>query len=140
MRALRPFLLATDLGFVAYWAVTSIHLIPAPFLFKDYSNPLLMAWNWSLLPLDLCISATGLASVGLYRTGSPAWSALALVSLTLTSCSGLQALAFWAIRADLDLAWWAPNLFLLIYPLVFIPRLLAGDTGRIGRSQADGAT
>ncbi len=133
MRTLKPFLLATDLGFIAYWAVTSFPLIPLSYLFKDYADPLLVAWNWSFLPLDICISATGLASMGLYRKGCPSWSALALVSLALTVCSGLQALAFWAIRADLALAWWAPNLFLVIYPLFFIPRLLFGGEGRIGR-------
>jgi hypothetical protein len=44
-----------------------------------------------------------------------------LISSVLTSCSGLQAVAFWALRGDFDVIWWAPNLFLLLYPLVFLP-------------------
>jgi hypothetical protein len=52
------------------------------------------------------------------------WHQLALISLVLTFCSGLQAIAFWIIRGDFDLTWWLPNLFLLIYPLFFIPRLI----------------
>jgi len=36
------------------------HVIPESYLFKDYDNPILQAWNWSFLPLDLCISFTDL--------------------------------------------------------------------------------
>ncbi len=123
MRALRPFFLATDLGFVAYWAVTLLGLIPPALLFKDYHDPLLVAWNWSFLPLDLLVSATGLASLALERRGDPRWRQLALLSLALTFCSGLQAIAFWAIRGDVDAAWWLANGYLLLYPLPFIARL-----------------
>jgi hypothetical protein len=51
-----------------------------------------------------------------------------VVSLTLTMCSGLQALAFRALRADFDPLWWMPNLFLLLYPLFFIPTILREGT------------
>jgi hypothetical protein len=46
--------------------------------------------------------------------------ALALVSLVLTSCAGLQAVSF-CIRGEFDPAWWIPNLFLLLHPLYFVP-------------------
>ncbi len=121
---LKPFFLTVDVGFILYWAVTLLHLIPEAYLFKDYDNPILAAWNWSFLPLDLFISATGLTSLYLLKRGNPIWRNLALVSLVLTFCSGLQALAFWALRADFDVAWWLPNAFLLLYPLFFIPKLL----------------
>ena len=104
--------------------VTLLHLIPEAYLFKDYNDPILAAWNWSFLPLDLFISITGPGSLYLMRQGNPMWRSLALISLVLTSCSGLQALAFWTLRADFDLVWWLPNLFLLLYPLFFIPTLL----------------
>jgi hypothetical protein len=52
------------------------------------------------------------------------WRDLALISLVLTSVSGLQAVAFWAMRGGFDPVWWIPNGFLLTYPLFFIPRLL----------------
>jgi hypothetical protein len=124
MRALKPFFLATDIGFIIYWLITLLGLIPAAYLFKGYHDPLLVAWNWSFLPLDLLVSASGLGSLLLERQGNPRWRELALVSLVLTSCSGLQAVAFWTLRADFDLTWWLPNLYLLIYPLAFIPRFL----------------
>lgn len=127
MRLLKPFFLVTDLGFIFYWLITLLGLIPASYLFKDYHDPLLVAWNWSFLPLDLLISASGLGSLAMGRRGDSRWRGLALASLVLTFCSGLQALAFWSLRADFDPAWWAPNLYLLIYPLAFIPRFLRGE-------------
>jgi hypothetical protein len=122
-RLLRPLFLVVDLGFIAYWAITLAGVIPAEYLFKDYDDPILQAWNWSFLPLDLGISATGLAALRRARTGR-AWRSLAIVSLVLTPCSGLMAVSFWALRGDFDPAWWAPNLFLLLYPLFYLPRLM----------------
>lgn len=112
-----------DVGFVAYWGITLAGVIPSEYLFKDYENPILQAWNWSFLPLDLLISASGLTSVALARRRRT-WRPWALISLVLTVCSGLQAIAFWVLRADFDPSWWAPNLLLLLYPLAFIPRLI----------------
>ncbi|MBU7592546.1 hypothetical protein FVO58_08315 [Metabacillus halosaccharovorans] len=110
-----------------YWIVTLLHIIPNEYLFKDYNNPILSAWNWSFLPLDLLISFTGLTSLYAYKKGNPNWIKLALISLVLTSCSGLQAIAFWTLRSDFDLSWWIPNLYLLIYPLFFIPKFFKND-------------
>jgi Family of unknown function (DUF5360) len=124
MEKLKPWFLAVDIGFIAYWLITLLHLIPGEYLFQDYNNPILVAWNWSFLPLDLFISATGLSSLYLWRKQNPAWAPLALISLVLTSCSGLQAIAFWIIRRDFDPLWWGPNLILLVYPLFFIPGIL----------------
>lgn len=124
MRALKPFLLFTDIGFIVYWLITALHLIPAQYLFNDYTNPILVAWNWSFLPLDLLISATGLSSLYLAQRGDRRWRDLALISLVLTFCSGLMALVFWALRADYDPSWWVPNLYLLLYPLAFLPSML----------------
>jgi hypothetical protein len=125
-RLLRPLFVLVDLGFVSYWLITLLHLIPAAWAFKDYENPILAAWNWSFLPLDLCVSATGLGSLRWLQRKNPAWSRLALLSLALTFCSGLQAIAFFALRHDFDPTWWLPNLFLLLYPLAYLPRFLRG--------------
>jgi hypothetical protein len=122
--ALRVCFLVVDLGFLAYWAITLAGVLPEAWLFKDYHDPILHAWNWSFLPLDLFISATGLTALQLHRRGRATWRSWAIMSLTLTSCSGLQAISFWVLRGDHDLAWWAPNLFLLVYPAFFLPRLL----------------
>jgi hypothetical protein len=55
MEKLKPWVLAVDIGFIAYWLITLLHLIPGEYLFQDYNNPILVAWNWSFLPLDLFI-------------------------------------------------------------------------------------
>ncbi|QLE41079.1 hypothetical protein FD723_11875 [Nostoc sp. C052] len=125
MKKLKFFFLITDIGFILYWSITLLHLIPDRYLFKDYTNPILVAWNFSFLPLDLLISFTGLLSLFLYQKGKIVWIKFALTSLILTFCSGLQAIAFWTLRLDFDLNWWLPNLFLLIYPMFFIPRIIS---------------
>ncbi|RUT31729.1 hypothetical protein EJP77_10090 [Paenibacillus zeisoli] len=124
MRVLKPFFLITDIGFIIYWIVTFLQVIPAEWAFKDYHNPMIMAWNWSFLPLDILISATGLFSLYLYRTERSAWRSAALISLVLTFCSGLQAIAFWLFSNDFDITWWLFNLYLMIYPLFFIKTCL----------------
>jgi len=118
-----------DVGFLAYWLVTAMSAVPLEWLFKDYDDPILQAWNWSFLPLDLATSATGLNTLRLARQDRE-WRTWATVSLVLTTCAGLQAIAFWTLRSDFDPLWWAPNLFLLIYPLLYLPRLL--DTNIVG--------
>lgn len=120
MKTLRPIFLFVDLGFIAYWAITALHLIPKEYLFQDYTNPLLVAWNWSFLPLDLAVSGTGLLALRFFAKGDRRYRPLALVSLSLTTASGFQAVSFWAVRCEFDLLWWLPNLFLLIYPWYFI--------------------
>lgn len=128
--------LFTDIGFIVYWVVTFFTLIPQAYLYQDYSNELLVFWNWSFFPLDIFISITGIYSLYLHKRHDPRWSQMALISLTLTFCSGLQAIAFWIIKADYDLMWWIPNLYLLIYPLFFIPKLLKASTPRSTESKS----
>jgi len=86
-----------------------------------------------VFPLDVFISLTGFASLWLHAHNRPRWRDVALVSLVMTSVSGLQAIAFWAIRCEFDPAWWIPNGFLLLYPLFFIYRLLQAPTACAGR-------
>ncbi|EGL18282.1 MULTISPECIES: YvaD family protein [unclassified Paenibacillus] len=117
----------TDIGFIVYWLVTFFHLLPDSALFKDYDNPVIVAWNWSFFPLDLLISFTGLFSIYLQRNKRAAWRSWALVSLVLTFCSGLQAIAFWGFSGDFDAAWWAFNLYLMIYPLFFLRHFIARE-------------
>lgn len=120
MKLLRPIFLFVDLGFIVYWIVTLFSLLPAEWLYQDYMNPLLVAWNWSFLPLDLAVSATGLLALRLHTNGDPRYRSLVLASLCLTTASGFQAISFWAARCEFNLFWWLPNLFLLIYPWYFI--------------------
>jgi len=50
-----------------------------------------------------------------------------IISLTLLFASGLQAISFWAFAQDFSLKLWLPNLFLKIFPLVFLPWLVGLD-------------
>lgn len=126
-RLLQGMFLFTDIGFVIYWFITYFELIPKAFLYQDYQNSLLVAWNWSFFPLDMFISVTGMISLHLHRKRDERWRPAALISLILTFCSGLQAIAFWVIRLDFDPAWWIPNLFLMLYPFFFLPSVLRGS-------------
>lgn len=130
MKLLKTLMIITDVGFVLYWAITCLHLIPDELLFKDYSSSVLVHWNWSFLPLDLAISATGLTSLWLSRKELTSARRLMIVSLTLTFVSGLQAISFWVLAQDFSLMWWLPNLFLLLYPLFFLPKLIGLDDTR----------
>lgn len=123
-KLMKVLMMITDIGFIFYWIITAFHLIPPDQLFRDYTNPILVHWNWSFLPLDLLISITGLTGLWLYRKQIASWRAVVIISLTLTSVSGLQAISFWSFAGDFSLAWWLPNLFLLLYPLVFLPGLV----------------
>ncbi|MFI6601064.1 DUF5360 family protein [Nonomuraea sp. NPDC050536] len=117
LRTTKALMLATDLGFVAYFLVTGLGLVPAAWAFADYGDPLMVAWNWSFLWIDLLASATGLTSLWLMRRRSTSGPPLMLVSLALTMASGLMAVAFWTLRGDFTLQWWIPNLYLLLFPL-----------------------
>lgn len=127
-RSMKLLMIVTDVGFVVYWLITALHLLPPDWLYKDYTNQLLVHWNWSFFPLDILVSATGTTSLLLARRGDKPWRQLALVSLTLTSVSGLQAISFWVFSGDFNIGWWLPNLFLLLYPLWFIPRLVRSNS------------
>ncbi|MBS1506353.1 MAG: DUF5360 family protein [Bacteroidetes bacterium] len=128
MKHLPKFFLVVDIGFIVYWLVTALHLIPEEYLYNDYQNPLLVSWNWSFLSIDLLISFSGLYSLYLRRSRIKSWTNYAFISLVLTSASGLMAVSFWTVTKDFDPLWWAPNLFLLIYPIYFL-RLLIRESG-----------
>jgi hypothetical protein len=112
-----------DIGFIIYWTITYLHLLPQELLYKDYTNSILVDWNWSFFPIDMLISTSGLNAIRLFRKGSNTWVFFALVSLFLTMSSGLMAISFWTFHRDFDLGWWLPNLFLLIYPVFYLRNL-----------------
>nr|WP_198044876.1 DUF5360 family protein [Lysinibacillus timonensis] len=124
MNVLKWFFLVIDFSFILYFSATAMSLIPVEYAYPDYTNPILVAWNWSFFPLDMVISITGLSAIYLHKKGRSEWKSTALISLVLTFCSGLMAISYWAIRMEFDLTWWIPNLALMIYPLFFIPRFL----------------
>lgn len=124
MGVLKWFFLVIDIAFIVYFGATAMGVIPAEYAYSEYTNPILVAWNWSFFPLDMAISITGLSAIYLHRKRCTEWKSLALISLVLTFCSGLMAISYWSIRLEFDPLWWAPNLALMIYPLFFIPRLV----------------
>lgn len=105
-------LLAVDFGFIIYWTLTALSLIPQELAFQDYTNPIVKAWNWSFFPLDIAASITGF--IGLRKAGN---YSLLLISLTLTMIAGGMAIAFWTIQGFFDPIWWIPNLLLFVIGL-----------------------
>ena len=79
----------TDVGFVLYWLVTWLHILPATLLIRNYSSSIRAHWNWSFLPRDLAISTTGLMGLWFARKGLAPAHGLMTTSLTLTIASGL---------------------------------------------------
>jgi hypothetical protein len=58
------------------------------------------------------------------RRGDPLWRPLALISLLLTTVAGLMAVAYWTLLGEFDPAWFLPNLVLLVWPLLFVPKIV----------------
>jgi hypothetical protein len=67
-RKTRTLLLTIDFGFILYWLIIGINLIPHDWVFQNYDDPNVRAWNWSFLPLDIAASITGF--IGLVRKGN----------------------------------------------------------------------
>ncbi|MEQ1754671.1 MAG: DUF5360 family protein [Micropepsaceae bacterium] len=128
-KGLSTALLLTDLGFIAYWSLTALvaaglFSVPPEYLYSDYHNPLVVAWNWSFMPLDIILSLAGLNAVRLRRAGNPSWRGWTIFSLALTVCAGLMAISFWTIRGDFDVTWWTINLALMLWPWLYLPTLI----------------
>lgn len=112
-------LAGTDLGLLGYWILTIIGFISVG---KD---PLLLAWNWSFVPLDALAITVGLVWSALPKQHR--WSApLLIIALVLTHAAGLMAISFFALWGTWNLSWWLVNLWLMVMPLVmaalYIPK------------------
>jgi len=135
---LRFALLLTDIAFLAYWALAAMNAvgiihIPADWLYTDADQPRVVAWNWSFFPLDIAFSISGLTAVRRAGRGDSRWAALCLVSLILTMVAGGMAVSYWALLREINLAWFLPNLVLVLWPIAFLPgifRRLHGQTER----------
>lgn len=118
-RKTRNVLLTIDFGFIIYWLLIALNLIPHEWVFQNYDDPNVRAWNWSFLPLDLAASLTGF--FGIKGKGN---FALLVSSSTLTMVAGGMALAFWSIQGFFNLGWWLPNLFLFVSGLMILIHLI----------------
>jgi hypothetical protein len=125
---LKTLMLLTDGGLLTYWLVTFLVAkglieLPIDWFYSDYHNPAVVSWNLSFVPLDIILSVIGLASVRLAGLGDARWQPLMVLSLTMTSCAGLMAISFWAVRMEFDATWWAANLYLFLWPLPYLARI-----------------
>ncbi len=122
-------LATTDIAFLIYWLVSGLaqfgvlHM-PPEWMYAHYDQPIVVAWNWSFLPLDLAFSFSGLTAVAAAQRGSQLWRPLALLSLAFTMAAGGMAVSYWTILGEFDPAWFLPNLTLVIWPLFFLPGLI----------------
>lgn len=128
-RSLTLALTITDWLFIAYWTVSGLDRfglirVPQDLLYANAHDPRVVAWNWSFFPLDIAFSVIGLAAVAASRRDRPVWRPLALISLILTMVAGGMAVAYWTLLGEFDPAWFLPNLALLLWPLIFLPRLI----------------
>ena len=129
----RPLVIAltvTDVAFILYWTLAALSQvgviqIPPDWMYANYDQPDVIAWNWSFLPMDLAFSVFGLKAVAAARRGDPAWRPFAIVSLTLTMAAGGMAVSYWAILREFDPSWFLANLALVIWPLFFMRRLMS---------------
>ncbi len=129
----RPLVIAltvTDVAFILYWTLAALSQAgvvhtPPEWMYANYDQPDVIAWNWSFLPMDLAFSVFGLKAVAAARRGDPAWRPFAIVSLTLTMAAGGMAVSYWAILREFDPSWFFANLTLVIWPLFFMRRLMS---------------
>lgn len=118
MISTKTLLTITEGGMILYWIFASsvaLELISVPpeYMYSDYANPTVVAWNWSFLPLDLTFALTGLYS----RYGKMTLSrqaTLSTFSLSLMWCAGLMAVSFWVVVGSYDPFWWGINLWLVL--------------------------
>ena len=112
----KKLLMAVDAGLLLYWTAVFINLIPEHLRFKDYSNQVIQAWNWSFFPLDLAAALTVFLGAYLTRVGSRIGDLVLTVGLMLTFCAGFMAISFWSFCCDFDPLWWGSNALLMIIP------------------------
>ena len=103
-----------DIGFIVYWSLIILRVLPPEVMFEGYEKPEVQAWNWSFLPLDIAAAVTGIVGQTAKRCD---YTVLLTSSLVLTSVAGGMALSYWVVLGYFDILWWAPNLVLFLFPL-----------------------
>lgn len=114
---MKVLLTITEIGMLAYWAFAAVVAVgwisvSPELMYPDYTNPLIVIWNWSFLPIDVLFAVCGLTA---RFAPIPAAQARVLetVSLTLMFCAGAMALSFWALQGWFDITWWGVNAWLI---------------------------
>ena len=122
---------ATEIGMLVYWLVAAglalgILSVPPDYMYSDYENPLVVAWNWSFFPIDVAFAILGLVSrFATLRSGLA--SQLALIGATLMFCAGIMAISFWIMTGEFDPLWWGLNIWLILLSLTALRALLKED-------------
>jgi hypothetical protein len=127
LKYLKRIFVITDVGFILYWAVTAIGVLPKEWAYHNYKNPIMISWNWSFFPLDMFISLSGFLCLYYYKKNNDKWRTWCLLSLVFTMSSGVQAISFWFLTNDYSIFWWVFNLYLIVYPILFIRKILKNE-------------
>lgn len=115
---MRRLLTVTEIGMLLYWVFASLVAlglvsVDPQWMYSNYEDPVIVAWNWSFLPLDLLFALAGLLA-RFAPMADKARRVLAVVSLSLMFCAGLMAVSFWTIQQFYDPFWWGTNLWLVL--------------------------
>jgi len=111
----------TEIAMLLYWAlaaalVVGLIYIPPDYMYSDYENPLVVAWNWSFFPIDIAFALCGLwARFANLRPGLA--RNLSLIGATLMFCAGTMAISFWSVTGEFEPLWWGMNLWLVVLAL-----------------------
>lgn len=114
----------TEIGMLTYWgfagllALGFITIDPA-LMYSDYSDPIIVAWNWSFFPIDVLFAVLGLIS-RFAKIRIDTKNTLATISLALMFCAGLMAVSFWTLTNSFDPTWWAANIWLMVLPILVV--------------------
>ena len=125
MRAFFKLLLVlVDAGLLLYWFMVITDLFPKDLRFRDYSNEIVQAWNWSFFPLDVAAALVVFLGVFLMNRKIAAGELVLMFGLTLTFCAGFMAISFWAYYGDFEIFWWGANSILMIVPLLVFANMI----------------
>ena len=125
MRAFfKPLLVLVDAGLLLYWFMVITDLFPKDLRFRDYSNEIVQAWNWSFVPLDVAAALVVFLGVFLMNRKIAAGELVLMFGLTLTFCAGFMAISFWAYYGDFEIFWWGANSILMIVPLLVFANMV----------------
>ncbi|MEO7223883.1 MAG: DUF5360 family protein [Devosia sp.] len=111
-------LTATEIGMLAYWVAAALVCIGVlsispELMYSDYRNALVVAWNWSFLPIDVLFAVLGLwARFG--HLDARRRAVISTIALSLMFCAGAMAISYWAINLQFDAFWWTANLWLML--------------------------
>ncbi|MFD4457841.1 DUF5360 family protein [Nocardia sp. NPDC058480] len=128
LKVAKILLLITDALLMLYWVAVAVDAIPKESAFRDYSDPMMQAWNWSFFPLDLAAAVFGFAGVYLVRRRHRLGWVVLTIGLTLTFCAGFMAISFWAYYGDFNAIWWISNAALMVVPAIVFTILVVDRT------------